>query len=276
MEHLAYTLLDGGIAQCTPLWNSHPNGRDRCYKLYFPQEGNARVLLNDTWHSLDASKIYFINGYQLQRNFCESSMSVIWLHFVPESLYLNALLSKMPAFFEWDLQPCTLDFFDPTVIISFFSQSTLFSTHNQLKDSIPFEKSLRLYGLLSLLLSDFIAKTPYHAELHFQEHMKIKASLDFIEKNYTQNLTLAEMASPSYLNPSYFLRLFKQIYNQTPHDYLMSLKLHSACLHLKRTNKSLRDISDTLGFCNQFHFSKVFKAYYGIAPSIFRNKNYFI
>lgn len=270
MEAHGFTLINGGRTKCTSLWNSFPNGRDRCYKLYYIVEGSAYVRFEEDSYYMTEGNYYFINGFQLSENRCDTSMTVIWLHFMPESLFLSTLLSELPCFYMWRISDNELKRLDPSVFITFFEQPNLFSANNPLKKNYTIESSLRLQGILSLLLSEFIANHKSSDPDANAIHAKLKKSLAFIEGNYTADLTLAEMAQPSYLNPSYFLRLFKQVYNQTPHNYLITLRLHSACQKLKQTDLSIKEISESLGFCNQFHFSKVFKDYYGMTPSMYR------
>ena len=63
------------------------------------------------------------------------------------------------------------------------------------------------------------------------------------------------------------------------HGYLIDeifkkIKIDRAKVLLLTTNKSLLDISISLGFYDQSHFSRTFKSFEGITPSQFRNTNY--
>lgn len=56
----------------------------------------------------------------------------------------------------------------------------------------------------------------------------------------------------------------------SPKQYILSKKLDSAKFLLKNTNKSIGEISDSLGFSSQFHFCRFFNREIGIAPSAWR------
>jgi len=57
-----------------------------------------------------------------------------------------------------------------------------------------------------------------------------------------------------------------------PKEYLSRYVIDMACFLLQSTVKSIGEIADELGFSNQFHFSRVFKAYIGVPPSVYRNQ----
>jgi AraC-like DNA-binding protein len=52
--------------------------------------------------------------------------------------------------------------------------------------------------------------------------------------------------------------------------YLWRLRCQQAALLLKGTSIPIGNISDQFGFSTQYHFSRLFKQYYGVAPSIYR------
>lgn len=107
--------------------------------------------------------------------------------------------------------------------------------------------------------------------ISYGDYEKLKPAVDFINDNYNKTLRLEEIASKTYLNPIYFLRLFKQNFKITPHQYILKKRLDEAGSMLRRTNLSINDISQRLGFCNQFYFSKMFKNHFGKTPSQYKH-----
>lgn len=101
-----------------------------------------------------------------------------------------------------------------------------------------------------------------HTDLYgipYDLYYKLKAAVDFIDGNYNKNLSLEEMAQKVFLNPSYFLCLFKKCFKMTPNVYLSTKRLNEACRLLARTNMSIREIAESTGFCNQFYFPRCLK-----------------
>jgi AraC family transcriptional regulator len=65
---------------------------------------------------------------------------------------------------------------------------------------------------------------------------RVSLATDFIHSNYSRPLMLADMASAAFLSRHHFLRLFKQIHEVTPHEYLQR-KRTSAAARLLRSSQ---------------------------------------
>lgn len=71
----------------------------------------------------------------------------------------------------------------------------------------------------------------------------------------------------SGLSRNYFLKLFKETYKTTPKSYLIHFKIDQATRYLLETDMSIHELSEILGYENQFCFSKQYKAVTGTSPS---------
>lgn len=271
MDNLNLVLLSGGYHHCTSAWNAEPYGKDSCYKLYFPVKGSARICVNETWYDLLAGNIYFINGYVLDKNRCDGFMDVYWLHFVPESQLVAMHLNKLKPVYCWEKGYAEKHRMDFQQIPELFENPH--ESENQLLKLAEFSKLCNSNALILKLVSHMTAEQ--HTDLYgipYDLYSKLKAAVDFIDGNYNKNLRLEEMAQKVFLNPSYFLRLFKKCFKMTPNVYLSTKRLNEACRLLARTNMSIREIAESTGFCNQFYFSKVFKGYFRKTPLEYRHK----
>jgi AraC-like DNA-binding protein len=56
-------------------------------------------------------------------------------------------------------------------------------------------------------------------------------------------------------------------------DYINKFRLEKAVYLLSHTDKSIMDIADAVGFTNQRYFSTVFKQFYQMTPTLYRQKN---
>ncbi len=98
----------------------------------------------------------------------------------------------------------------------------------------------------------------------------IKRAIRYISGNYSQNLTLEDLAEHVNLNPSYFSSLFKQSTGSSFREYLNMVRIEESKRLLANTDYSIIDISLAVGFEDQSYFSKVFKKYTGLTPKQFR------
>ena len=68
------------------------------------------------------------------------------------------------------------------------------------------------------------------------------------------------------------IRLFTRYAGGTPGALLLSSRLDTARSLLLYSSLSIKEIAGRLGYCDQFAFSKQFKARFGLAPLCFRSK----
>lgn len=99
---------------------------------------------------------------------------------------------------------------------------------------------------------------------------RISTAKDWMEANYQGGATLEDIAAVSSMNSQHFLRMFKQVYSITPHQYLIDLKLKKAKELLANNDLTINDICQAIGFESAFSFSILFKKRFGMPPSGFR------
>lgn len=88
-----------------------------------------------------------------------------------------------------------------------------------------------------------------------------------MEDNYMQDITLDDLAKKSGYTPSYIIRLFKEMTDLTPLQYLYELRMNAATSYLQSTRMSVQDIAESIGFPNIHYFSRMFKKKFGESPT---------
>ena len=96
----------------------------------------------------------------------------------------------------------------------------------------------------------------------------------FIDKNFCEPINLEQISKQAYLSRFHFHRLFTQIYQRTPHDYVTSKRLQQAKVLLQKEGISIQEICNTVGFESLASFSLLFKKRNGFAPQYYRNLAY--
>jgi len=87
-----------------------------------------------------------------------------------------------------------------------------------------------------------------------------------LEENLSNNV-LAEFAG---LSPFYFARAFKQSSGVSPHRFVLHCRVERVKHLLVETELALAEIATSVGFGDQSHCSRWFRALVGITPSKFR------
>lgn len=118
-------------------------------------------------------------------------------------------------------------------------------------------------ALISLLKLD---KSFYPTLFDFTEPWKIDI-LDFLNENYTYDLTIEEIAAYTGRSLATFKRDFKRISELPPQKWLIHKRLQKAYELIKYEGQKVTDVCYDVGFKNRSHFSMAFKKVYGFSPA---------
>ena len=97
--------------------------------------------------------------------------------------------------------------------------------------------------------------------------------IDYINKNYENNITSTDISTELFMNNSYFCRLFKKNFGCCFQNYLNVYRLEKSTIILKTTDLSVSEISQQIGFNSISYYSKLFKEIYCCSPSEYRKGN---
>lgn len=94
--------------------------------------------------------------------------------------------------------------------------------------------------------------------------------LDYIDKNYSEPITLSTLATRCYFNPSYISREFKKISGKGFKEYLTEIRITEAAKYLTQTDLSIDEIQAKVGISNKTRFFKEFSNIYGCTPQEYK------
>jgi AraC-like DNA-binding protein len=127
------------------------------------------------------------------------------------------------------------------------------------------ELMVRCFAAGSLgLLAEPTAKLP----------LPVEKAFDFIREVARRDpapiVTLSDLARAAHVSAEHLCRLFRRSLNAGPLECLRLARLDRAAALVGRSNLTFKEIAETTGFANPFHFSTAFKATYGIPPREYR------
>lgn len=100
----------------------------------------------------------------------------------------------------------------------------------------------------------------------------ILKTLKFIEENFKEDITSAEIAANVGISSDYITKQFKKELEITPLEYLRKYRIAKAIELIKTTDMSISDISVACGFNDLSLFSRVFKQTFGLTPRDFKKE----
>lgn len=104
------------------------------------------------------------------------------------------------------------------------------------------------------------------------EQDRIQTMLSFIQANYAEHLTLADIASAAAISTRECTRCFKNTIHKTPFEYLMEYRIESAEHMLRTTDESILDIALKCGFSTSAYFGRIFREINRVTPGAYRKK----
>ncbi len=99
---------------------------------------------------------------------------------------------------------------------------------------------------------------------------KLRASLDFIQANLANPISLANLAEAAGLSRYHFAKLFKRSTGHSPHRYVLEQRVEKAKLLLEEGDLSLAETALSAGFASQSHMTAVFRRLVGVTPGVFQ------
>ena len=95
----------------------------------------------------------------------------------------------------------------------------------------------------------------------------------YLETKYMEPIRVPDLAAMAHLSVNQFLRVFKKLYQKTPTEYLLKVRILKAGELLRRSAMSITDIGFEVGFTDSNYFSRVFRREMGTTPRGFRKNN---
>ncbi|MDO4679253.1 MAG: AraC family transcriptional regulator [Eubacteriales bacterium] len=131
----------------------------------------------------------------------------------------------------------------------------------------------QFYHFFGLIFSNhYYLENQLKTRKDYKRILQLKQVVDFIEKNYTSQITLNQLSASVSMSPKYFCRFFSEMTHQTPMDYLNRQRIEQACYQLSTTDDSITEIAYRTGFNDLSYFIRTFKKYKGITPGKYKRR----
>ncbi len=135
------------------------------------------------------------------------------------------------------------------------------------------EMSEEFFRCCTFLLFFLLLKNPNLCAPQDDRHY-VEYALEYMQNNFTEDITLADISERYFVSPEHFSRVFKQKTGFNFSEYLNILRLQKAEQMLKQLNTaSMTEIAAACGFNDSNYFSLKFKKNFGVSPKKFQTSN---
>ena len=96
----------------------------------------------------------------------------------------------------------------------------------------------------------------------------VERIVSYFGDHYAEKISLDRIAENMYLSPFYISKIFKSETGEAPIRHLIKIRLEKAMELLETDDSySIKEVALKVGYDDAYHFSKLFKKYYGFSPS---------
>ena len=110
--------------------------------------------------------------------------------------------------------------------------------------------------------------TPEHYPKIYLYRRIVQAKL-LVDTHYAENIDVENIADEAFFSKFHFIRLFKKIYNKTPHQYLTIVRIEKA-KQLLQSDIAVSEVCYSVGFDSISSFTGLFKRRVGRTPSAYQ------
>ncbi len=98
----------------------------------------------------------------------------------------------------------------------------------------------------------------------------LRNMVGFIQQNYSEKVSLKDIAAAGAVGQSKCCKLFSSYLNQTPNEYLTLYRLNKGCELLSNTDRTIAETALEVGFSSASYFAETFRKAFGQSPTEYR------
>ena len=223
-----------------------------CSHLYYITKGSATIICNyDIRLEMKAGNWYLLPPGTSVRYWCNDFMEEFAFHFKLCNIEHSDLLFHAGGPYELPIDEDISE-----VLFELLNDSSLTC-------------AISLQNIIYSKILDFI-KT-YDIKLNQPKLSPcISKSIAYINKNLTMQISAKELSENAFVSKSTLEKLFRKELHVSVREYIFDAVMLKASQLLRNSDMSIHDIGESLGFCDQFYFSKRFREKFKKSPREFR------
>lgn len=129
--------------------------------------------------------------------------------------------------------------------------------------------------LLCCILKEILAS--FSRYLHESPNKRhFSKALLYIHEHYNSDISISKLASIESMSETHFRAEFKKNIGVSPKEYLINLRMKTACTILSETRNNISETAHMVGYSDAYYFSRIFKKKLNISPQKYRAQTMFV
>lgn len=96
--------------------------------------------------------------------------------------------------------------------------------------------------------------------------LQLGNAIEYVERNYPNNFKISDLANECHMSETHFRRVFQEKMNMTPVEYVNFVRVKKACELIDKTDISMEDVAEKVGFATPSTFNRNFRRIIGTSP----------
>lgn len=256
VDNIELSIFNCGLQSCEPGYTWGPGVRDH-YLIHLVASGSGTYTEDGVVHSISAGDLFLVKPNHLITYSADEKdpWEYYWVGF--NGAYANKLVQQLPFTEAKPVHRCKSPDAAKNALLNIFNS----------RGPEPRDDAL-MVGYLYIFMAELMKETPApesHAA-NIRSQYVINA-IKYIQFNYAHDISIDDIAQAVGVSRSHLYRVFMSNVGQSPIDYLTDYRISESCYLLKNSQLSISEIAVSVGFFDQFYFSRVFKKHKGIPPS---------
>lgn len=253
-----FYLVNCGIQECKPSYSFGPAMRDH-YIIHYVISGKGYYYYNNKKYVIEKNQGFLILPDTL--TFYHADMNDPWKY-----IWIGLRGDKAEFYLDYVGLSADKPLFMSNKGNELLSIVTGMLSHN----NYDCANNLYLQGMLIMFFSCIAESKKTYYNIYNDNNAYISKAIKYIEDNYQNKITVADIAKHVSLNRTYLTAIFKNNLNLSPQSFIQKYKITKSCELLGKTSLSIAEISSSCGYSDPLSFSKAFKKITKMTPSDYR------
>lgn len=260
-----------GLTKTHSSWKEHTSSKLMIDRLYFVLSGEAKCIANNKTYNFLPNHVYLIPAMGKNVQFvCSPDYPMHHLYFD----FISPTYRLYNGVIDIDM---TLE--ENLIYKKYFEYLKLFFESNSITNAnfLSSPKAIEIYhsfsGIVYHQLSSILYSIDRTYSLNITANPIITNAINYIHENFDKPISIKELAAFSFIDESYFIKIFKKYMHQSPYQFIKAYRFNNA-LKMLELNMPIHEIAMKTGFDSNASFSKSFKKEFGTSPSSYYRKEH--
>jgi AraC-like DNA-binding protein len=254
------------------------------FEVFMVHSGHIIFQLQDRFYPMTEGDLIIINSTQYHKvrpaalSSSASDLDAVLLHFLPEWIrnsgnsgegmeYLMPFLQQDSSFPH--VIPAHTGI--PAQIYDLIQQIAAELPAGTRRARLSVETYLRM--VLIKLLNHYTVYQSHEDVFDVKRRRleRLRPLFNHLDRHFSEPIALEDAASIVNMSQSHFLHFFKQVTGQSFVNYLNQFRVARAQALLAATEKSIAEVSQEVGFCDQSYFGQVFRKFLHMTPREYKS-----